>query len=1245
MTLHSTPSFLCRVIKVSLLYGLLAFSGCSGSHQAGSAPSSPPPPAPSTVKGTVRGGQVPVTGASLQLYAVGTTGDGSSATALLAQPITSDASGNFSLTGAYTCPSPASLVYVTASGGNPGLVSGTNNTASILIAALGPCSTVPTSFIVNEVTTVAAIWPLASFMSSPIAIGSSAADASDLLAAFALAAEFADVTTGVAPGNSIPTGTTIPADEINTLADILSACVNSSGGVAGDGSPCGQLFSLTTPAGGSAPTTIAAASHFIEQNSAHNIPQLFALLPADAPFTPMLSIPPVDWGLHPAAPSALSVTPASLNFPSTIVSFTAASQTITLSNSGSTAIDISSIALTGSNAGNFTYNNSCTSTLPSSQTCTIQVSFSPTVTGSKYAYLTIANSATSQPVAIALTGTAVDGSGALSVSPTALSFSQLSVPQTITLTNPSTSAIAIQSISLSNQNFTETNTCGNSIAANANCTISVTATISNSNSATPLTATLTIVAGDTIGVHTVPLSTSIAPVPGPLVVAPGSLTFTTAGVPQDVTLTNSGSAVLTLQSITLGDPTFVQTNTCSSTLAPAATCTVSVTINSLGATPVTSALTILANDTAGTHTVTLSAVAVSGGTLPPLSVTPLTTLAFPPTLLYFSSPVQTLTITNTTPNAIFYSVSFLVATANNYGLNYSNTCSEPLLGGQSCMVQVAFTPVTAGAHNGSLEFSAGSGASPVSIPVTGTGLAGTGGPVTLSPSSLSFTQFGVPAAVTITNTGTTAVALGTVSLSEGDSSYSQTNNCGTSLDPQSVCTIQVAATELSEGYVAGGTITLNAGDAAGIHRISLSTPIAPLTVYVPGPIAFGSWVVGAPSSPQMFSYSDYPNPVSFYYFQITGPDANDFSFAPNSNVSTFNSFGCDISCSIPIYFTPSSLGPRTATLTTTFGNATLTGAGSPAGPSFVLSGNVRNPIYQVYGATTGNLLIPVTVTNNGSTPLNLSETMTGANASQYTIANDACPATLAVAASCGFEVTFLPDHYGSLPADLNVTDSISGISKTLAFMGFGRYPGPSASPNTIKFSDTQIGSVSGPITTTVTATENHPVTVSIANKNSEFGVTTTSCSATPCQVGVTFAPTVAGNLADSITVQDVVTGTSSSIYLWGTGGFPAVSLSPSTLSFATRNTGSNSIAQIVTLTNSGNAPLNISTISISGVNPADFSQTSTCFNSSIAAGATCTLSISFSPSDTGSLSAAVQILSDAPPATIDLTGTATSPSP
>jgi hypothetical protein len=137
---------------------------------------------------SVHGGQQPVSGSTLQLYAVGTTGDGSPATPLLTQTVTSDANGNFTITGAYTCPSASTLVYVTATGGNPGLSSGTNNAALALMAALGPCGSLgPSTFIsMNELTTVAAVWALAPFMSSYSSIGSGSADAAALASAFTL---------------------------------------------------------------------------------------------------------------------------------------------------------------------------------------------------------------------------------------------------------------------------------------------------------------------------------------------------------------------------------------------------------------------------------------------------------------------------------------------------------------------------------------------------------------------------------------------------------------------------------------------------------------------------------------------------------------------------------------------------------------------------------------------------------------------------------------------------------------------------------------------------------------------------------------------------------------------------------------------------------------------------------------------------------------------------------------------------
>ncbi len=145
-----------------------SFTGCSVE---------PNPLAPtaalSGISGRVHGGQQPVSGATIQLYAVGLTGDGSAALSLLSnQAVLSDANGAaFTITGLYSC-SGSTQVYLTATGGNPGL--GAVNPNIALMVALGPCSSLTSStFIsVNELTTVAAVEALAPYMTAANAIGS-----------------------------------------------------------------------------------------------------------------------------------------------------------------------------------------------------------------------------------------------------------------------------------------------------------------------------------------------------------------------------------------------------------------------------------------------------------------------------------------------------------------------------------------------------------------------------------------------------------------------------------------------------------------------------------------------------------------------------------------------------------------------------------------------------------------------------------------------------------------------------------------------------------------------------------------------------------------------------------------------------------------------------------------------------------------------------------------------------------------
>ena len=267
--------------------------------------------------GLVHGGQQPVAGATIQLYAVGTTGDGSASTPLLSPAPATDANGTFNISGTYTCPSPSSLVYIVASGGNPGLAPGTNNAALSLMAALGPCGNLsPSTFIlINEVTTVAAVYALAPYMTSPSAIGSSAGDAAALAAAFTLAAQFANTTTGATPGTGVPAGTIVPAEQINTIGNIIAACINSPGGTSGDTTPCGMLFSLTTLPGLTPATNTATALLHLADNPTLNTASLYNLVTPTAPFQPSQPQVPADLSVRLTVPSGFTASTMELDFP------------------------------------------------------------------------------------------------------------------------------------------------------------------------------------------------------------------------------------------------------------------------------------------------------------------------------------------------------------------------------------------------------------------------------------------------------------------------------------------------------------------------------------------------------------------------------------------------------------------------------------------------------------------------------------------------------------------------------------------------------------------------------------------------------------------------------------------------------------------------------------------------------------------------------------------------------------------
>jgi hypothetical protein len=242
------------------------------------------------VKGTAFGGQPPITGASITLFATGSTGYGSTPSGIGSG--TTDSSGNFNITSFTPCADPEQ-VYIVASGGNPGLSGTVNNTGIVLVAALGNCSSIngPTHVVINEVTTVAAAYALSGFSNlttAPVEIGTSATNPLGLQHAFMNAANIVDTTSGAARSTTPAGNGSVPADMINTLADILEPCVNSTSKTS---TPCTSLFTNAKPpsvTGASTPTNTWQAALDMAQYPGNNTAALFAMVLGTPSFQPTI---------------------------------------------------------------------------------------------------------------------------------------------------------------------------------------------------------------------------------------------------------------------------------------------------------------------------------------------------------------------------------------------------------------------------------------------------------------------------------------------------------------------------------------------------------------------------------------------------------------------------------------------------------------------------------------------------------------------------------------------------------------------------------------------------------------------------------------------------------------------------------------------------------------------------------------------------------------------------------------------
>ena len=144
-----------------------------------------------------------------------------------------------------------------------------------------------------------------------------------------------------------------------------------------------------------------------------------------------------------------------------------------------------------------------------------------------------------------------------------------------------------------------------------------------------------------------------------------------------------------------------------------------------------------------------------------------------------------------------------------------------------------------------------------------------------------------------------------------------------------------------------------------------------------------------------------------------------------------------------------------------------------------------------------------------------------------------------------------------------------------------------------------------------------------------------------CTINVTFTPTAMGSRTGTLSVNDNATPSPQTVSLSGSGTI--VSLSPSTLSFGNVSVGIASAPQTITLTNVSASTLKVTGVSITGTNAGDFTQTNTC-GSSVAAKASCTITVTFTPTAAGSRRATLNVSDNggASPQGVALSGIGTS---
>ncbi|MGH9775916.1 MAG: choice-of-anchor D domain-containing protein [Candidatus Acidiferrales bacterium] len=470
-------------------------------------------------------------------------------------------------------------------------------------------------------------------------------------------------------------------------------------------------------------------------------------------------------------------------------------------------------------------------------------------------------------------------------------------------------------------------------------------------------------------------------------------------------------------------------------------------------------------------------------------------------------------------------------------------------------------------------------------------------PVAIGSSALS-------SPLTITNAGVGPLQFATL-INAAD--FSASGSCVTGLpsvvvvlDPGQTCQVTItfaptASTPTNTLLNEMITVTTDPSTNLVITATGTALPApAPGIQFTPGnSLAFNNQAVGTTSAQQTITVTNNGNlPLNIATVAPGGANPGDFTIVPGANTCANGTvLQPNANCLLPVTFAPTAGGARSATVTFT-DNApsansqqvvTLTGTGLAAGIQFT-PGSSLNFNSVLVGTTSGQQTI--TVTNNGTNTLTISNFAETGNAADFPVAQGAGDCTTGTVllpnANCAVVVQFSPQAPGNRNATVTLTDNAPtpGSMQTLTFTGTGTAPAISPSVNSINFGGVAPTTTSPATTVTVTNSGTAPLHINnisiTGTDHTDFNlVPGSTCLGTApiapngtCTVGVTFTPPTANSFNAALTIMsDAFNAPTESIPLAGSGALLQITPAPGTSTTVTVSPGGTAVFPLVMNTN------------------------------------------------------------------------------